>query len=182
MNSTRLSAAALAALLALSACGEDAGDDARTGSQELESTIELMQTEEAVEALHSVTVDVPEDWYEVDPKEGFHYQYLWEGNDWDDILAQDFETSDYTFAGDFFAGLLEDSLGAKSTVTIRDEKAELGGYPAIIIDVIYDSGSFSSLTYVNVEDRLWEFTVNSQTPEGLRLGEEINATATFTLN
>lgn len=182
LTSIRLPAAALAALLFLSACGDDVGDNPSTGSPSSGTAFELMESSEAEPLWYTVTVDVPEDWYEVDTKEGFHYQYLWEDNDWDDILAQDFDTHEYTFTGEFFAGLLEESIGGKSIITVRDENAELGSYPAIIIDVVYESDSFTSLTYVNVEGRLWEFTVNSQTPEGLRRGEEINATAEFHLD
>lgn len=183
LNFTSGSAVALAALLALSACGADSADDIGQDARNDEATVELMEDdEETAEVQRTVSIDVPDDWYEVQTKNGFRYQYLWEGNDWDDILAQNFDSRDFSFRGEFFVSLLEDSLGAKSTITVRDEEAELGSYPAIIVDVVYDSGSFTSLTYVNVEGRLWEFTVNSQTPEGLRRGEEINETAEFSVN
>lgn len=168
MTSIRVLAAA--GLLALSACG--GGDDAS------ETTVEVVETTDAA-AEQSVSVTVPDDWYEGGPNEDFAYQYLWEGNNWDDILAQDFDTTDFIFSADFFVGLLEPTFAEKSTIEVRDENAELGGYPAIIIDIVYDSGSFTSLTYVDVDGHLWEFTVNSQTPEGLARGEEINQTATF---
>lgn len=173
-------AAALSAILVVSACGNVSNDEAEqteTGQTQSETLESDLSTEEAAD--YSVSIDVPSDWYESD-KAGFDYQYLWDGNDWDDILAQDFNDQSYDFTGDFFRDLLESNLPDAESITVRDDSAELGGYPAIIIDVTYTTDSYTSLTYVDVDGHLWEFTVNAQTQEGIERGEAINDTATFT--
>ena len=173
-------AAALSAILVVSACGNVSNDEAEqteTGQTQSETLESDLSTEEAAD--YSVSIDVPSDWYESD-KAGFDYQYLWDGNDWDDILAQDFNDQSYDFTGDFCRDLLESNLPDAESITVRDDSAELGGYPAIIIDVTYTTDSYTSLTYVDVDGHLWEFTVNAQTQEGIERGEDINDTATFT--
>ncbi|WP_182172081.1 hypothetical protein [Flaviflexus equikiangi] len=176
MISTRFAATVLAGLLALSACGDTSETDSTATSRALGA----VESETTTVSEPGVTVTRPAGWYEVEPQDGFAYQYLWSGNDWDDVLAQYFETSDYEFSSEFFIDLLDSALGDTSTLEVREVQTEFAGYPAIIIDIVYTSGSYTSLTYVNVDDRLWEFTVNSQTPEGLRRGEKINSTAIFT--
>lgn len=202
MTSTKFVAALAAGLLTLGACGsvsndsdeattESAGtseldDDSLSSSEGSESGTaddssinDLRDGDEGEDAEYTVEVTVPEDWYKAD-KAGFDYQYLWSGNDWDDVLAQDFSDPEYEFSANFFIDLLEDNLAADANITLRDESAELAGYPAIIIDVTYATESYTSLTYVDVAGHLWEFTVNAQTLEGIERGEAINATAEFT--
>lgn len=202
MTSTKFVAALAAGLLTLGACGSvsndsdeattesagtsELGDDSLSSSEGSESgtaddsSINVLRDgDEGEDAEYTVEVTVPEDWYEAD-KAGFDYQYLWSGNDWDDVLAQDFSDPEYEFSANFFIDLLEDNLAADANITLRDESAELAGYPAIIIDVTYATESYTSLTYVDVAGHLWEFTVNAQTLEGIERGEAINATAEFT--
>mgnify|MGYP001167314637 CR=1 FL=1 len=202
MTSTKFVAALAAGLLTLGACGSvsndsdeattegagtsELGDDSLSSSEGSESgtaddsSINVLRDgDEGEDAEYTVEVTVPEDWYEAD-KVGFDYQYLWSGNDWDDVLAQDFSGTEYEFSGNFFIDLLEDNLAADANITLRDESAELAGYPAIIIDVTYATESYTSLTYVDVAGHLWEFTVNAQTLEGIERGEAIIATAEFT--
>lgn len=182
VKSSRALAAAAACLLAVSACSAAETDRAEGSVTRSVATEEQDQAQvaESASATQSVQVTVPDDWYEIAPKEGFDYQYLWEGNDWDDILAQTFAAESFTFSPDFFVGLLRPSFGGNATIEVREDVADVSGHPAITIDIAYDSGSFTSFTYVDVDGQLWEFTVNALTPEGLRRGEEINATAEFT--
>ncbi|WP_147599319.1 hypothetical protein [Flaviflexus massiliensis] len=187
MTSYKQAASLVCLLLLLTACGSVSNDEGTTPSEPkttvsegTETTTEPdLLTSKTADAEHTVEVQVPSGWYEAE-KEGFDYQYLWEGNNWDDILAQDFTNTDFEFSGEFFSQLLENNLPSAETITVRDDSAELGGYPAIIVDVTYSTDSYTSLTYVDVDGHLWEFTVNAQTQEGIERGEAINATATFT--
>ncbi|WP_182353853.1 hypothetical protein [Flaviflexus huanghaiensis] len=173
-------AAALVAVgLLIAACGAEPEPDGAEGTVVMSSATSDEMEDRAAASQQTVEVTVPEDWYDVEPREGFEYQYLWDGNDWDDVLAQNFESEPYTFTAEFFVDLLKPAFETKSTIAVRDETADVAGYPAIIIDIVYNSGSFTSFTYVDVDGQLWEFTANSLTPEGLSRGEEINASAEF---
>lgn len=130
-----------------------------------------------------ISLSVPNDWDAISETDGFAYHYMWQGNDWDDILAQRFSPPYPAFEPDAYIEILNKNLSGheagEAVVTFREDTT-VDGYPGFVLDVQWQSAdTFTSLTYLDVDGVIWELTANAQTQEGLATAESINSEATF---
>lgn len=192
---------ATAVIFGLAACGsvdgseEEGTTNAGTETQTEETTsVEETETEDPVteEPTESETnldttatqirVSVPDDWKLID-KDGFAFHYMWEGNDWDDILSQRFEPPYPPFEPDEYVSILENNLAGHEAgspeVTYRED-VTIGGHDGFVLDVDWaNADTLTSLTYLDVGGVVWELTANATEADGLAVAEDIIATAEF---
>lgn len=172
---------AMSLALALGACSDDSEEPTTDGG----GPVSTIDSNESREAESGIEVDVPHGWEALDP-ESFVYHYLSSKNNWDDVLAQRFDSDLPDFKPESFQEILEANLSADS----RESQAErityrgsvtIDGYEGFVFDTEWKNATtVSSFTYVEVDGVLWEFTVNAQDKDGLARGEAINESVTFT--